>query len=201
MALVTATAALTILSACSGPARMTQINPQSRSVGRTSAADNPPSASASTPRVSLPRCRASQLSAAVGESGPALGTENVVILLRNVSAEPCWLGGLFPLSAGVSGASPARLPFHASADPSIALTPAQVTGPGPVAPDHYGAFIVTECLAVECPQKQPVYRTLYIQVGIKQVVPMPYPAVLRMGPPGTEGLAEPVPSPTGILGH
>jgi hypothetical protein len=146
-------------------------------------------------------CSATQLSGSAGQSGPAAGTEISVLLLHNISAKPCWLGGLFPLSASVRDAPPVSLHFRASADPALTLMPPTSTGPGPVAPGGYGAFIVTECLADECIQHTPHYTTLDIQIAPGHVVVMPYPPALAMGRPGTEGVAEPVPSATGILGH
>jgi hypothetical protein len=170
------------------------VSPASRVVSESSVAASPAGERPAS-------CLASQLSASAGEAGPAAGTEIVVLLLRNVSAVPCWLGALFPLSASVKDAPPVALHFHASSNPAVAFVPPTSTGPGSVAPGRYGAFIVTECLANECVQHLPRYTTLDIAMSPNQVVAMSYPDVLRMGRPGTEGVAEPVPSPTGILGH
>jgi hypothetical protein len=147
-------------------------------------------------------CTAGQLEGSVGEDGPANGTENIVILLRNISAAGCWLGGVLPLSASRASGVVRELPFHASSDPAVARQPA-ATGPGLVKPGRYGAFMVTVCLAAgtKCEAPPLHFVTLRIQLARDQIISMPYPPAFKLGTPGTESAAEPVPSPTGILGR
>ncbi len=147
-------------------------------------------------------CTAGQLEGSVGENGPANGTENIVILLRNISAAGCWLGGVLPLSASQANDVVRQLLFHGSTDPAVARQPA-TTGPGLLKPGHYGAFIVTVCLAArtKCEASHLQLVTLRIQLPGNQIISMPYPAAFKLGMPGTESAAEPVPSPTGILGR
>jgi hypothetical protein len=151
--------------------------------------------------VQIPHCRASQLTARVGESGPAAGTEYVVLLLRNIGGEPCRVSGLLPLLARVGGSPPTALPFRQSSDPAVALIPADGSPSQPLEVGHYAAFIVSECLADECARRQPHYTQLIIDVGTGQFLAMTYPTVLRHGRPGIEGPVVAVPQPTSILGH
>ena len=147
-------------------------------------------------------CTAGQLKGSVGENGPTNGTENIVILLRNISAAGCWLGGVLPLSASQANGVVRELPFHGSANPAVARQPA-TTGPGLVKPGRYGAFMVTVCLAAgtKCEAPPLHFVTLRIQLARDQIISMPYPPAFKLGTPGTESAAEPVPSPTGILGR
>jgi Protein of unknown function (DUF4232) len=146
------------------------------------------------------KCEARQLTASLGQHGPANGSENVVIVLRNTSATACRLGGLLPLSATDDRGVTRDLHFEMSSDPAVAAAPRN-SDPGPLLPKRYGAFIVTECLTAgtKCAATLPHYVSLHIRVD-GALVDMPYPDPLRLGPPGTEGVAQPVRSRSRILG-
>jgi len=180
---------------------------QSRSTSPSAGVSATPviSTPASSTRSTSPRpasCRAAQLSASVGESGPAAGTEGIVILLRNTSSRPCWLSGILPLSGVRSTGSVTRLRFYGSTDPAVVSFPTG-EGPGSLQPRRYGAFLVTECLTAgtKCATAPTQYVTLQIQLPGNLFISMPYPGVFKLGTPGTETAAELVPAPTGILGH
>ena len=145
-------------------------------------------------------CLGSQLTASLGEHGPAAGTEVVVILLHNGGSTACRLTGV-PTLHGVDRRGHAtRLAFRAATSPAQAIQPPG-TGSDLLGANHYGALLVTECLADECPEPVAHYVTLRIGLPDTQSVSMPYPSVLLLGSPGTETPAQPVPAPTGILGH
>jgi hypothetical protein len=145
-------------------------------------------------------CRGSQLTASLGESGPALGTEGVVILLHNTSPADCWLTGV-PSLVGIDRHGHAtHLSYRPATDPAQAVQPPG-TGSDRLAADHYGALLLTECLADECHAPVTQYVTLRIGLAANQFVSMSWPTVMNLGSPGTETQAQPVPAPTGILGH
>jgi hypothetical protein len=143
-------------------------------------------------------CTAGQLEGSVGENGPANGTENIVILLRNIGTAGCRLGGVLPLSASQGNGAVRELPFHASSDPAVARQ-AATTGSGLVRPGRYGAFMVTMCLAAgtKCRASPLQLVTLRIQPAQDQIISMPYPPAFKLGTPGTESAAEPIPRPQG----
>lgn len=195
---------MVILTGCGSTSRRAaSASDESRAATPASSAARSSDSRTTAPLKRPARCTARELSASVGEHGPANGTENIVILLHNTSATSCWLGGLLPLSATHTDGTVAPLRFLASTDPALAGSPATATGPGPVEPGRYGAFLVTECLTGghKCAARSTLYVTLRIQLAPGQLVTMPYPSVFRLGTPGDEGVAEPVPSATGILGR
>jgi hypothetical protein len=145
-------------------------------------------------------CLGSQLTASLGEHGPALGTEGVVILLHNGGSTACWLTGVPTLQGVDRRGRASRLAFRAATNPAQAIQPPG-TGSALLKIHHYGAVLLTECLADECPKPATHYVTLRIGLPGNQSVSMRYPSVLRLGSPGTETQAQPVPAPTGILGH
>jgi hypothetical protein len=145
-------------------------------------------------------CLGSQLVESIGESGPALGTEGVVILLHNTSTTACWLTGVPSLLAVERGGHATRLAYRAAASPAQAVQPPG-TGSHLLEAHHFGAALLTECLADECAKPATDYVTVRIGLADGQTVSMPFPAVMALGSPGTVTEAQPVPAPTGVLGH
>lgn len=145
-------------------------------------------------------CLGSQLTASLGEHGPALGTEGVVLLLHNVGATACRLTGVPSLQGIDRQGHATRLGFRAATTPAQAVQPPG-TGSQRLGAGRDGAMLLTECLADECPKPAVHWVTRRIGLPDGQHVSMPYPSVLRLGSPGTITPAQPVPAPTGILGH
>jgi hypothetical protein len=160
-----------------------------------------PTASASATRSSGPaagNCTGAQMSATVGLAGPANGTENIFILLRNTSQHACRLGGLLPLSGVRADGTIVKLPFAGSTNPAYA-DPGPVTGPGPVDPGKYGAFHVT--VGLNCAPPSGKYVTLRIGLGAGEHVDMAYPSQFSLGCLGYEAPAGPISSPDALAGH
>jgi hypothetical protein len=200
-------AAVTCLaSACSSsnahPGVVTPPSSTDNPTARSSVAPASPSSKRAASATAA-ACTATSISAAVGEKGPANGTENVIVLLRNTGARACWLGGLLTLDGVTTNGNPAtHLQFHASADPADA-NPGPVTGPGLVQPNAYGALLVSFCINQppgKCPAPVEAYAKLRIELGTS-AVDIPYPDVFRIGAFGNEGPVGPVSGATGLLGR
>jgi hypothetical protein len=140
------------------------------------------------------------LTASIGESGPALGTEGVVILLHNTSSTACWLTGVPSLQGVDRDGHATRLTYRAATNPAQAVQPPG-TGSHLLEADHYGAALLTECLADECGKPATHFVTVRIGLPDGQFASMPFPAVMGLGSPGTVTQAQPVPAPTGVLGR
>lgn len=125
-------------------------------------------------------------------SGPAAGTEEVVILFRNISPAACWLGGVPTLAGITASGSIVRLIFHGSSDPTYA-DPGPATGPGPLPASALGALHLTASLN-NCSEPKPRY--LYLQINLEggQKVRTPYPPELALtGCFGAVAEAGPIP--------
>lgn len=164
------------------------------------------SSSSASPSVLAAGCTGSQLSAALGRAGPAAGTENILITLRNTSATSCRLGGILPLTGirpdgttmllTTPQAPPQHGPhrFYGTADAAALVDLGHVTGPGLVAPGGYGGFPMSEGLN-HCPQRFKLtgFATLRIGLGQGQFVEMPWPRQLSAGCPLNQGPSGPIP--------
>ena len=196
---------LLALALCGCTSGTTKDHPASPSPRRAPSSHVPPgrerSASSGDGAARRARCKAGQLTASVGQHGPANGTENVVIVLRNTSTTVCLLDGLLPLTATNEKGDIHRLGFHASSDPAVAAAPPNASGSSALRPGQYAAFILTECLTAgtKCATSPSHYVTLHVRVA-DGLVDMPYPHALTLGTPGTEGVARPVRSPSRVLG-
>lgn len=134
-------------------------------------------------------CVGSQLRASLGRSGAAAGTGHVQILLNNVSNQPCYLGGVFPLQGVKASGTTTRLVFPGD---SATAFPSPVA-PGNVAPGHFGAFWISNMLnagqpgfAVGAPPNTGCqigvrYESLVIELAPQQHVKMPWPKDMSNG--------------------
>jgi len=134
-------------------------------------------------------CVASQLRPSLGVAGPAMGTGHTQILLKNVSGQPCYLGGLFLLQGVKASGAATRLVFPGD---SATAFPMPVV-PGNVAPGDFGAFWVSTGLN-RCPNG-PSYASLLIELSPQQQVRMPWPGYLSNGCLDAVSSAGPFPQP------
>ena len=148
-------------------------------------------------------CVASQLRPSLGTAGPAAGTGHTQILLRNVSGQSCYLGGVFPLQGVKASGTTTRLVFPGDSATSY---PSPVV-PGNVAPGDFGAFWVSNYLnagqpgdAVGAPpgnrcQVGVRYASLVIEFSPKEHVQMPWPIEMSNDCLFSESAAGPFPQP------
>lgn len=186
--------ALLFLAACSSAPPAASPRHGSVAVASTARAGTSSTIAAARPA----DCLGPQLSASVGESGPALGTEGVVILLHNISSSPCWLAGVPSLRGIDRDGHATDLAYRPATNSAQAVLP-PTTGSHVLRPGRFGAVLLTECLAEECPKPAIDYLSVRIGLPDGQFAFMPFPRVMRLGSPGTVTQAHPVPAPTGIL--
>jgi hypothetical protein len=150
------------------------------SSGHGAGAPPPTTGSAGRPSTGPAACTGSDLAPTIDPSrtGPANGTENVIILLRNTGAQPCRLAGLVTLRGVMSNGSTVGLGFHSSLDPGYA-DPAPATGPGTVAPGALGALHLTLQLN-DCATPVVHYARLQIRFASGSSVAMSFPAQLAL---------------------
>jgi len=148
-------------------------------------------------------CVGSQLRPSLGTSGAAAGTGIVQVLLRNVSGERCYLGGVFAFQGVKAAGATVRLVFPGD---SATAFPSPVV-PGNVEPGDFGAFWVTTWLNAGLPgfgvgaphtpscQVGVQYASLVIEFSLKEHVEMPWPSDLSKGCLAGESPAGPFPQP------
>jgi len=134
-------------------------------------------------------CVASQLRPSLGSAGAAAGTGIIQILLQNVSAERCYLGGLLPLQGVTASGTSSRLIFPGD---SATAYPSPVV-PGNVEPGNVGAFWVTTELN-GC-QRGTRFAQLVIELSPKEHVQMPWLTDMSSGCLFAESAAGPFPQP------
>ena len=134
-------------------------------------------------------CVASQLRPSLGSAGAAAGTGIIQILLQNVSAERCYLGGLLPLQGVTASGTSSRLIFPGD---SATAYPSPVV-PGNVEPGNVGAFWVTSELN-GC-QRGTRFAQLVIELSPKEHVQMPWLTDMSSGCLFAESAAGPFPQP------
>lgn len=134
-------------------------------------------------------CVASQLRPSLGRAGAAAGTGIVQVLLKNVSAERCYLGGLLPLQGVTTSGTSSPLIFPGD---SATAYPSPVV-PGNVEPGNLGAFWVTTQLN-GC-QKGTRFAQLVIELSPKEHVQMPWLTDMSSGCLFSESPAGPFPQP------
>ena len=152
----------------------------------TSTSPHPSSTAAAPPAAA---CVGSQLRPSLGTSGAAAGTGIVQVLLRNVSGERCYLGGVFPLQGVKAAGATARLVFPGD---SATAYPNPVV-PGNVEPGDSGAFWLTTELN-GC-QRGTRFAQLVIELSPTQHVQMPWPLDIFNGCLLAESAAGPFPQP------
>jgi len=134
-------------------------------------------------------CISSQLLPSLGVAGPAAGTGHTQILLKNVSGQSCYLGGVLPLQGIAASGKLTRLVFPGDSATSY---PSPVV-PGDVAPGHFGAFWVSTQLN-GCPNGVR-YAALLIEFTPREQIKIPWPMNLSNGCLSTESAAGPFPQP------
>lgn len=136
-----------------------------------------------------PACVGSQLRPSLGTTGPALGTGHTQILLKNVSGQRCYLGGVLPLQGVAASGTMTRLVFPGDSATSY---PSPVV-PGNVAPGGFGAFWVSTQLN-GCANGAR-FASLVIELSPQQHVQMPWPTYMSHGCLAAESAAGPFPQP------
>lgn len=138
----------------------------------------PPAARSTSAATSSPNCDGQSLSARVGTSGDALGTQVTQILVTNEAASPCRVGGLPELFGVEPDGKATVLGYKASSDSSVVRQPPG--GAGVLSPGARAEIIVIVQLN-NCPTSNasgPPYTRLEIRLHSGATVDMPFPAAL-----------------------
>ncbi len=204
LAPVAVAAAVAVIAAGVGIAVIVSRSPGGAPVAGSTVSAAPTGATSASPPATAPSssaarpadCVGTQMTVTIVAAGPVHDVENVVVVLRNTSQSPCWLGGLPLVSGELADGSTRSLPFNASTDPGFA-DPGPVQGPGVVPAGGWGGLHLT--FNTRCTPTQHYTKLLIPLGGI--LAEIPYPKEFTLGCPLDEAIAGPIADPNNVLGN